>query len=69
MFTQKIKEIESNKTEKQRDEIQALRTLGIVWFCLGATNSMFFILGLVFLITSIVKQREFKEGVRTGGLA
>lgn len=68
MFHQKLKAKKSNNTKKQCEKIQSLRTLGIVWFCLGATNSMFFILGLVFLITSIVKQREIKEFVRTGGL-
>ena len=69
MFNQKLKEKKSNKTEKLLDEIQALRTLGIVWFCLGATNSVFFILGLMFLIVSVVKQREANEVVKTGGLA
>ena len=64
MFNQKIKEKKQIKKSKEHEEIQTLRTLGIVWICLGGTNPLFFILGLVFIISSMVKdkQREVIDG-------
>lgn len=64
MFNQEIKEQSQIKQSKELEEIQTLRTLGIIWICLGGTNPLFFILGLVFLLSSMVKakRREVIEG-------
>lgn len=71
MFNQEIKENSKIKKSKELDEIQALRTLGIIWICLGASNPIFFILGLVFIVSSIVKdkRRKTEEVLIDGGLA
>ncbi len=64
MFNQEIKEQSQIKKSKELEEVQTLRTLGIVWICLGGANPLFFILGLVFLLSSMVKakRREAIEG-------
>ncbi len=71
MFNQEIKENSQIKKSKELDEIQTLRTLGIIWICLGASNPIFFILGLVFIFSSMVKdkRRKAEEVLIDGGLA
>ncbi|MFX1507919.1 MAG: hypothetical protein ACFFDC_17670 [Promethearchaeota archaeon] len=66
MLNQEINEKNQMKKEENIDQIQALRTLGIIWLCLGATNPVFFILGLVFLATSVVQSNKISN---QGGLA
>ncbi len=64
MLSQETKEQTQIKKSKELEEIQTLRTLGIIWICLGGANPVFFILGLVFLFSSMVKdkRREAIEG-------
>lgn len=59
------------KIDKEFEQIQALRGLGIVWVSLGAINPMFFILGLVFIFSSMVKakRKEAEEVIVDGGYA
>ena len=69
MFNQKIKEKSKIKKSKEPEQIQTLRNLGIIWTCLGAANPMYFILGLVFLVSSAVKSKRIKtdESISHGG--
>ena len=69
MFNHKIKENEFVKKTKELEKVQALRNLGIIWICLGAANPVYFILGFVFLLTSVVKSKRIsvEEVSRNGG--
>lgn len=67
MLNQEIKEKNQIKIDKELDQIQAFRILGIVWLCLGATNLLFFILGLVFIITSIAQSKRIAQISNQGG--
>lgn len=64
LLNQETKENYQMKMDKELEQIQAMRSLGIVWISLGVINPMFFILGLVFIISSMVKskRREADEG-------
>jgi hypothetical protein len=66
LLNQEIKENNQIKKEENLNQIQTLRTLGIIWICLGASNPVFFILGLVFLATSVAKSKKIST---RGGLA
>ncbi|MFX1286477.1 MAG: hypothetical protein ACFFB5_22770 [Promethearchaeota archaeon] len=68
MLNQEIKEKTHIKMDKEFEQLQALQTLGIVWLCLGATNPLFFILGLVFIISSVAKSKRIKNISIDGGI-
>ena len=69
LLNQEIKERNRIKKEGNLEQIQALRTLGIVWLCLGTSSPVFFILGLVFLATSVVQSKRIEKISTQGGLA
>ena len=71
MLNQETKEKNQMKMDKELEQIQALRNLGIIWVPLGAINPMFFILGFVFIISSMVKSKRKKadEFIIDGGHA
>ena len=69
MFNHEIKEKQHAKKTKELEKVQTLRNLGIICICLGAANPVYFILGLVFLLTSVVKSKRiyFTEVSNYGG--
>ena len=67
MLNQETKEKNRIKIDKELDQIQAFHILGIVWLCLGATHLLFFILGLVFIITSVAQFERTKQISNQGG--
>jgi len=71
LFNQEIKENLQIKKSIELEEIQTLRTLSIVWLCLGGASPLFFIIGLVFLLSSMVKAepREAEKAIADGGQA
>ena len=56
------------KKDEELEQIQVFRTLGIIWICLGAANPLFFLLGLVLLITFEVKSKRIENISSEGGL-
>ncbi len=59
MSNQRIKVRDNTKYKQKRKQIQNMRILGIIGICLGGINSLFFIVGLVLIFSSILLNKQY----------
>ncbi|MHA2226897.1 MAG: hypothetical protein ACXAC8_16910 [Candidatus Hodarchaeales archaeon] len=58
MSNQRINVNSITKYDKKHKQVQNMRILGILGISLGGTNSVFFILGLVLIFSSILMKTQ-----------